>query len=448
MAFKSEAIQQERVETQNVIIVRYWQMSRLDRLYEAAELEDEETRRAEIDGSHNELIGANNGQLALEAAPAYTNALAKLPVYSLGELDQSLHQIREGKKDMLQASSGVIDPLLDQWTLWKEVREAKEKRESSGSGRFAPSVQNVYEDEEGRSRDIDFHDREDSPRGYFLEGNTTDWRQPHSVAAKQEKLQRRKQYSSYQPSVSVNSSDVDEDRGQRPRGQTSHHHVVDSSSESSDSEPDPQPRRRRKSSGSPTTEKKARFPENFNMPQTYGPSQSTFGGRYTVSPGVTPGSTPRTSTAITRNPFDQRPNATPTQNPANLHSLSSPIPPIHTSNAPNPYGAQNPYSPAGAPPPYTGQNGQTYPAPGGRYAPLQAQRMPSGARPGSQDGKPRSPSRMSTHSSSSRNRPLSTAEQAAIKVKKDRTVYKSATKGLLGAGGIAMFLEALEGLDV
>jgi len=33
-------------------------------------------------------------------------------------------------------------------------------------------------------------------------------------------------------------------------------------------------------------------------------------------------------------------------------------------------------------------------------------------------------------------------------VKKDRTVYKSATKGLLGAGGIAMFLEALEGLDV
>jgi hypothetical protein len=43
--------------------------------------------------------------------------------------------------------------------------------------------------------------------------------------------------------------------------------------------------------------------------------------------------------------------------------------------------------------------------------------------------------------------PMTTKEIAAEKAKKDRILAKYATKGILGAGGIAMFLEALEGLD-
>ena len=81
--------------------------------------------------------------------------------------------------------------------------------------------------------------------------------------------------------------------------------------------------------------------------------------------------------------------------------------------------------------------------------PLQQQRsLPVPPRPGSQDGKTRSPSRPSTQSSSSRRGPLTQREISAEKAKKDRVLAKSATKGILGAGGIAMFLEALEGLDV
>ena len=43
---------------------------------------------------------------------------------------------------------------------------------------------------------------------------------------------------------------------------------------------------------------------------------------------------------------------------------------------------------------------------------------------------------------------MTTKEIGAEKAKKDRMLAKSATKGFLGAGSLAMFLEALESLDV
>jgi hypothetical protein len=42
---------------------------------------------------------------------------------------------------------------------------------------------------------------------------------------------------------------------------------------------------------------------------------------------------------------------------------------------------------------------------------------------------------------------MTTKEIAAEKAKKDRILAKSATKGILGPEGIAMFLEALETLE-
>jgi hypothetical protein len=447
VAFRTEAIQQERFETQNIIIVRYWQMGRLDPLYNAAEREDKEDRRVEVEGKVNGLVGDGTPQLALEAPPEYctTSALTRLPVYSLGQLDQSLHRIRQSSKDMLQASDQVIDPLLEQWTILDEVRAQNVNRNSGDSARYAPSVQNLQEEDDDRLRDKDFHNREESPRGYFLEGQTTDWRQPQSIAAQREASRLRKQYTDYQPSIDVD--EAEEEEGVRvPSSRVARHHVVDSSSESSESEIEEKPRRRRKSSGSPTTERKTRFPDGTPIAHTYGPAQSSFGGRYTVSPNTTPGVTPRSSVSSPRSPAEHRPAPTPNQNPMH-HSVSSPLPPIHTSNAPNPYAPYNPYSPTGVPPPpYPSSREQTYP--GNRYMPPQQQRLPLPPRPGSQDGKARSPSRLSMHSSSSRNRPMSTKEIAAEKVKKDRMLAKSATKGILGAGGIAMFLEALEGLDV
>ena len=445
---KSEAIQQERAETQNVIIVRYWQMTKLDRLYDNAEREDQEDRQHEIEERNQARLNGDAPQLALEAPPEYNSlALTRLPNYSLGELDEALHQIRKSPKDMVQVSDQVIDPLLNKWTNLQHVYEHKDKRESGGSSRYVPSVQNVYEEDEAadRLRDIDFHNREESPRGYFIEGSTTDWRQPNSSAARKEASQLRKKFTGYQPSVSANNSEPEDELEMRvPKSRVARHYVVDSSSESSDSELEKKPRHRRRSSGSPTHEKKMRFP----AANTYGPQQSTFGGRYTGSPVTPPGTTPRTSVSTPRIP--ERPNPNPLQQVALHHTVSAPMQPIHSANVPNPYAPQGPYSPHGQPPPYPNpSNGQPYPPPQSRYMPPQQQhRMPLPPRPGSQDGTARSPSRMS-HSSSSKHRgPMSVKEEAAIKVKKDKALAKSATKGILGAGGIAMFLEALEGLDI
>lgn len=447
VALRTEAIKQERFETQNIIIVRYWQMTRLDPLYSAAEHEDKEDRRAGDEGKPNGLLGDGSPQLALEAPPDYftTSALTRLPVYSLGQLDQSLHRTRQSSKDMLRTADQFIDPLLQQWTILDEVRAHNGNRGSGDSARYAPFVENLQEEDEDALGKRDFRVREESARGYFLEGQTTDWRQPQSAAAQIEASRLRKQYTSYQPSIDI--EEVGEEEGVRvPSGRVARHYVVDSSSESSESEIEEKPRHRRKSSGSPTTEKKTRFPDGTPIAHTYGPSKSSFGGRYTVSPNTTPGVTPRSSISAPRSPAEQRPAATPNQNPVQ-HSISSPLPPIHTSNAPNPYAPYNPYSPSGVlPPPYPGSREQSYP--GNRYMPPQQQRLPLPGRPGSQDGKARSPSRLSTHSSSSRNRQMTTKEIAAEKAKKDRILAKSATKGILGAGGIAMFLEALEGLDV
>jgi hypothetical protein len=421
-------------------------MTRLDPLYNAAEREDQDDRRAGAESKFNGLLGDGTSQLALEAPPdCYTtSALTRLPVYSLGQLDLSLHRTRHSPKDMLRASDQAIDPLLQQWTILDEVRAHNGNRESGDSARFAPSVENLREEDEDALGKRDFHVRKESPRGYFLEGQTTDWRQPQSVAAQIEASRLRKQYTSYQPSIDI--EEAGEEEGVRvPSSRVARHYIVDSSSESSESEIEEKPRHRRKSSGSPTTEKKTRFPDGTPIAHTYGPAQSSFGGRYTVSPNTTPGVTPRSSISAPRSPAEQRPAPTPNQNPMQ-HSISSPLSPIHTSNAPTPYAPYNLHSPTGViPPPYPGSREQSYP--GSRYMPPQQQRLPLPTRPGSQDGKARSPSRLSTHSSSSRNRPMTTREIGAEKAKKDRQLAKSATKGILGAGGIAMFLEALEGLD-
>jgi hypothetical protein len=440
---RTEAIQQERFETQNIIIVRYYHITRLEHLYNAAEREDKEDRLAEVEGKANGLLGDGTSQLALEAPLDHSQscALTRLPVFSLGQLDQSLHQIRHSPKEMLQASDRAIDPLLERWTNLDEARQRNGNRDSAGSARYVPSVHDLPEEDEDRLRKKDFHDREESPQGYLLEGLTTDWRQPQSAAAKREASLLRKQYTGYQPSIDV--EEAEEEEGVRvPSSRVTHRYAVDSSSESSESEIEEKPRRRRKSSGSPTTEKKKRFSDGPPFAHTYGPAQSSFGGRYTVSPNPTPGSTPRSSISAPRSPGEHRPAPTTIQNPMH-HSMSSPLPPIHTPNTPNPYAPYNPYSPTGAPL-YQGSREQMYP--GNRYMPPQQQRLPLPTRPVSQDGKARSPSRLSTHGSSSRSRPMTTKEIAAEKVKQDRMLAKSATKGILGASGIAMFLEALEGL--
>jgi hypothetical protein len=454
-------IAQERAETQNLVIVRYWQINRLDRLYAAAEQEEVEEKKREIE--ENSSTDPSNPQLALEAPPDYktSTALIKLPIVSLGELDTSLNQIRESPRDMLRVSESVIDPLLGRWTRWQEMRERQEARPG---GRYTPQVQSLYESDDEKPKYCDdFHDREESPRGYFLEGTTTDWRKPHSAAAKQDAAKLRKKYAGLQPSISVDSSDAEDYSGpHKPRNRAPSRHVIDSSSETSDSESE-LPRQRRKSHTEASTDRRSRYPPQRPSPsQSYGNGgdpRGAFAGKNSSSPNGTPQSTPRSSISAPRSPAAHRPITNPVQNQYH-HAYSSPLPPVHTSNAPNPYGPPSPYSPNPGsslqPPTYQGYNNpqhpqqhpQQYPP---RYMPPQAYRMPmpppQQQRPGSQDGKaPRSPSRHSGQSLHSQ-RSLDDMKKAE-RSRKHKNLTKSATKGVLGAGAIAGFLEALEGLEL
>ncbi|KIV81338.1 hypothetical protein PV11_03529 [Exophiala sideris] len=470
VSIKSEAIKQERMEAQNAVIVRYWQMSRMDRLFEASLREDEAERRASVDTEtpHDDelsLIATNSSHTTNEPPPpefAPSTALIKLPVFSLGELDQTLHKIKCSPKDMIQVSDQAIDPLLERWTNWREIRERRHHRDSGI--RFVPSIQNLNEEEEDRPFHERFQEREDSPRGHLLEGTTTDWRQPYSSAARSEALRRKRQYQKYQPSVSAASSDVEDSPGSSgSKKRNPRRHVINSSSESSASEPDiAQPKPRRRSSGGAPSGLKPPFADGAPITHAYTTVQppTWVNANAGNGPSRAPSETSAQSTASrlsspAYHPPGHRPWATPDQAMGH-HSLSLPLPPIHTANAPNPYAPpQSRQSASAGYPRFAGQSlGQSaaygaHPASQSRSVPQSSSRMGLPPRPVSQDGKqPRSPSRLS-HSTTARVHSKSQDDRRHLKEKSTKQNLKEgATKGLLGAGAIAGFLEALEGLSL
>jgi hypothetical protein len=445
-------IQQERLETQNALIVRYWQMSKLDRLFENSRREDDDDKIAATEHHDDDLTlvrSTESSQLTIEAPPppeyASSLALVKVQAYSLGELDQTLHKIKESPKDMVQVSSDAIDPLLDRWTRWYEVREKKHTRDSGG--KYGPSVDTYQEDDEERPYYQRYREREDSPKGYYLEGNTTDWRKPHSVEAIQEAARRRKKYSRYQASVSAQSSDVeDSPESSHGKRRAPKNHIIDSQSESSDSDHD-QPRvRLRRGSASPTTERKMAFD---GPPISHSYSAGQNGTRGMKSP-LNPAISMAPQQGYPQQPH--RPSAAPNQS-MGYHAYTSPIPPIHTASAPNPYQPVNapypPYGPAYPPgqQPYSSAQARYMPAPSPFARPAMSPRPVSQDGPGSR----RSPSRGSYPPPSQNPRASSSLKPDSKKEQKPdvkKNMREGATKGLLGAGAIAGFLEALEGLSI
>ena len=423
---KEDVISTERAETQNIIIVRYWAISRLDRLFHAAEQEDLEERRAEIEEKNQSLVANGQPQLTLEAPPdsPISTALMRLPVVSLGELDQALNGIKESPRDMIRVSDSVIDPLLDRWTRWHEVKEQREHRPESHEGRqdsvprYTPSVDDLYEDHDHPRGFYQEPESQETARdhGLYLEGTTTDWRQPHSAEARREAARLRRQYQTFQPSVEHGIDDDGEDHHSvKPpsKAKPPSRHVIDSSSSSSLSSSDseiekPRQRRRRRRSSASLSGKS----HNSDKQKSYRDSANLT--RYGSSPATT-GSTPRSSIGSPYSPHPQRPHF--------LHSASSPLPPLHTGNVPNPYqppppGAiMNPYAP-----PHGG--GQYVRA---RYVPAGASRLPP-PRPPSSDGKHRSRERMTPLT------PHHMTEEEERRQRRERqqkNLRKGATRGML-----------------
>lgn len=373
--------------------------------------------------------------------------MIKLPIVSLGELEASLNQIRNSPKEMLRVSESVIDPLLARWTRWQEIRDQQAARTG---GRYTPSVHNLNEsDEDSPKHSGHPHDREESLRGYYLEGTTTDWRKPHSVAAKQEAATRRKKYAGLQPSISVESSDTEDDKGlQPPKKSASSRYVIDSSSETSDSGPELS-RRRRKTNAAGANDNRSRPPpQRPDVTQSYG-NGGDARARNSSSPNDTPQSTPRSSISAPRSPGVHRPMTSPVQNQYH-HAYTSPLTPVYNGITPNPYAQHIPFSPNQNPlqcPGYQAYNTAAHHPPW--PVPPQGYRNPMVAkpRPGSLDGKrPRSPPRHSGPSVHSQ-RSLDDLKKAE-RSRRHKNLTKGATKGVLGAGALAGFIEALEELEL
>ena len=420
MTLRDDVISHERAEAQNIIIVRYWANTRLERLFQAAEQEDMEDRRIELEAKNEALLANSPPQLTIDAppySPTTSTALIKLPVVSLGELDQALNQIKESPRDMIRVSDSVINPLLDRWTRWHEIRPSSANNSSTGSTRFAPSVHDLYESDEDKPRGGFTYDEESAENGnghghgFYLEGTTTDWRKPHSAEAKREAARLRKQYSGYQPSV---DSETEDHYGVKPppKGRAPTRHVIDSSSSSNSSTDSeykkPRQRRRRRSSGSISEKKYAS--DASGRHQSGSSRDSANLARYASSPS-TAGSTPRTSIGSPYSPHMHRPHF--------VHSASSPLPPLHTGNAPNPYQHPGAMTPIGQP-----YGAQYVPQ---RYIPPHSQRLPP-PRPPSSDGKHRSPSRLASSSHSSHH--LSEEEEKRqARLRQQRNLRKGATRG-------------------
>ncbi len=433
-------------------------------LFDASLREDEEDRRTSFsNGSMDDMQSPT--QLDTSALVQSTaGALVRLPVFSLGELDHTLHQIKHSPRDMVQVSNQAIDPLLERWTIWRDIRERRHNRHSSG--KYAPSVDNLYEDDDDAAFYDRFGEKEDGARGYYLEGTTTDWRKPNSASARHEASKRRKQYSGYQPSVSAASSDVENSPSgsTSSKKQSSRRHVIDSGSESSASDAEiAQPMPRRRSSGSRPLERKAQMPEGSApavpastsaaaQPAVWAAAGNGGAGNRppSVQPSVASGqSNASRLSSPAYHPPGHRPWATPDQN-LMQHSMSTPLLPAPTFNGPTMYGhGQTVGFPRHVGPLQVQQPQQLSPfppSPQSRYMPPPGTRMGLPPRPVSQDGKgARSPSRLSQQGTAAR----SYDEKRHAKEKSSRQNFKeSATKGLIGAGAIAGFLEALEGFSL
>ncbi|KAJ5572119.1 hypothetical protein N7535_005779 [Penicillium sp. DV-2018c] len=196
-----DTVAQDKAESQNMIIVRYWSVKRLDRLWDLVE---QEARDAANDLT-NQRISSNyvSNTASRASAAARNSGPRRLRIISFGESDVGLSDIEKSPKDMVQLSESAMNQLLSIWVPAidpsKLLVHHVNKGHNISSKLSQPRVYLSSDTEEESPEELDFdgHDI----RGYYLEGNTSDWREPHSQEARQHAADLRRRYSSYQARV-------------------------------------------------------------------------------------------------------------------------------------------------------------------------------------------------------------------------------------------------------
>lgn len=466
-------IQRERVEAQTIVIQFFQENQSLDRLYMAAREEQTEPvspieyRQEHGDSDSLTLVNSQDSQLTKveDSVNEGSKSLMVVSPYKdmLTDYGQNWLEMGKSAEAMLRQSDGVINQMLERWTRWRE-RRAQEDRQprSKTNSLYNPMVHDFIDDDDDLYGSK-FANREESPMGKYLEGPTTNWREPHSGEARLQARRLRKAYEPYQPSVE-GSSDVEGSPSSNGSRKPSKKHVIDSSSESSDSADEKigeMPRPRRRSSAITVPQKPKYADDPLPTSRSYNASSTTA----QPAPGSISGTRPVISPSQTQYGSIQRPLPVPDQNPQH-HSFSSPGPSLHPHNAkqytyPPPNGAQpvsqhtypSPYTPVQQvqmqgrpPPPYvprlspqSNRQGQPLPRQPSRDPPI---------RPKSRDGnQPKSPSRLSREYTTSDYRAYE-EERKRQKKEKRRNISDGAAKGLLAGGSLAVFLEALDSLDL
>lgn len=199
-------VAQEKAEVQNMIIVRYWSVKRLDRLWDLVEQEASEAANDQT--SQKIHLNYTNTASALKPLIAATkgNDPTKLHLVTLGDSEVGLKDLERSPKDMVHLSQKAMNCLLRAWVPSLDTSKLYDPDQDS-SKHVAPRAF-VSSDNEDDSEELNF---DEENRGYYLEGKTDDWRKPHSQEARAHAAQLRHKYSGYQARVE-SDSDSDEPR--------------------------------------------------------------------------------------------------------------------------------------------------------------------------------------------------------------------------------------------
>ncbi|KAJ5122011.1 hypothetical protein N7526_008948 [Penicillium atrosanguineum] len=396
-----------KAEIQNMIIVRYWAVKRLDRLWDAAEQEARDVNST-----------STSQRVTTKAAD-----LAKLRTVTFGESDSDLGDIERSPKDMVHLSERALSRLL---LIWIPSFDPTKIYNAGKQVHPRPSVSSDTDDD-GES--LDFENIHSG--GHYLEGNTVDWRKPHSQEARQEAAQRRRQYSGYQAHVE-SDSEIEAPRRhdlypEKPRSTVSNdeveqrsnlrqppiniptHHRAHSSSVPSQYPPTSNPVGR--SAAYPSTS----YPANQPVPRAPAPPHLQTPPSHAPGPPQYKYSPPQSyMNTVPRSILKK-------SNPTTIPNLSRHTPPGQIDN------------PWGRPQAYNSHQSHHYPS---TYQ-LSTSSPETSLRPSPPRSAQRSPSRPNRSSREEGNR-QETRERRK----------RNATRGLVGLGAIAGFMDALEAFSI
>lgn len=426
-----DVIAQEKAETQNMIIIRYWSVKRLDRLWDLVE---QEAAEAANDQTNWRIISnfASNTDSALKPLLDATKGskISKLHAVTFGDIDIGLSDIERSPKDMVHLSEQAMNRLLSLWVPSSGIL----KPQSAGNSAQDLSQPRAFisSDSEDDSADPDY----ESPnvRGYYLEGSTVDWRKPHSQEARQHAAEMRRQFSKYQAHVDSDSEPEEVTQIRDPKPSSPRTTVSDGGEQ--------RPISRHPSNAS---SRNGRSHAN-SLPPRYHPPQNSD-GRPAAYPSVSfappTGQVPRSAPAYSKPPSHvpgPPPQSYKYYPPQDHGSAPRSIP----RNPPSPTTAMSNPSPQGTPPnqlePSWGrQQGYNGNMSQHRHHPsvkVSSSYPESSLRP----SPPRSLQRSPSHSARRPSR-----EEAK---ERHKNLTRNATRGLVGIGAIAGFMDALEAFSI